>query len=124
MSINDKKNIPADSEALYQTILENAPDAFLLGDSKGQLIGVNQKAVEITGYTKDELLKRNIRDLFSEDSLKAKPLRYDLLKSGQAIINERELITKSGNHIWIEMNSRAMPDGSYVSFFRNIIIGM
>lgn len=108
------------SDDIFYTILDLAPDAFLWGNSAGNLIAVNNKAVELTGYSKDELLSMNISDLFHAKDLNFNPLRYDLLKSGKTLKNEREIITKSGKNVQVEMNSKAMPDGTYQSFIRDI----
>ena len=108
------------SEEKYKMLVEMAVDAFFQGDRHGGFITVNNKAVEMTGFSRDELLKMNIRELFSEDNLVAKPLRYDLLAKGLTMITERTLISKSGQQILVEMNSKEMPDGTYQSFFRDI----
>ncbi|MCA1759474.1 MAG: PAS domain S-box protein, partial [Bacteroidales bacterium] len=62
----------------------------------------------------------NISDLFPPAQLNEKPLRYDLLDSGQSIILEREIIRKDGKIVSVEMNSTKMQDGTYQSFFRDI----
>lgn len=112
---NLKKN-----EEKYRMLVEMASDAFFQGDGQGNLITTNDKSTELTGYSKDELYKMNIKDLFPDEVIKEAPLRYDLLEQGQTIKSERSLRRKDGNRIIIEMNSRQMPDGTYQSFFRDI----
>lgn len=101
-------------------LLDLAPDAFLHGDNQGNIIGYNKKAIEMLGYSKDELLSMNIKDLIDPDTLEASPLRYDLLINGDVLRNERVMIKKNHEPIDIEMNSRVMPDGTYQSFLRDI----
>jgi len=108
------------SEEQFRMLLDLAPDAFFQGDDHGNFITINKSAIELTGYTREELLKMNMKELFTEDILKKKPLRYNLLKNGEVIKTERELYQKSGNRIIVEMNSKKMPDGTYQSFFRDI----
>lgn len=110
------------SEEKYKMLIELAPDAFFQGDINGNFILVNNKAVELTGYSRDELYKMNVRDLFGREVLSQTPLRYDLLLEGATIKSERTLQQKEGNTITIEMNSRRMPDGTYQSFIRDITI--
>jgi len=109
-----------ENEDKYHTLLEFAPDAFFQGDAKGDFITVNDKAIELTGYSREELLNMNMADLFPPDVIKVDPLRYDLLNNGATIKRERLLRKKSGTEIQVEMNSRAMPDGTYQSFSRDI----
>jgi len=101
-------------------ILQLAPDAFFRGDNKGNIIDVNEETIQLTGFSKIELLKKNINELFHSDCLDNAPLRYDILKSNRKFISERRINTKKGNSIYIEMHSKKMPDGGYISFFRDI----
>lgn len=109
-----------DSEEKYRMLLELAADAFFQGDANGNFITVNGKAIDLTGYSRDELLKMNMTDLFTEEILDNNQLRYDLLKKGETIKSERKIVRKDGILISVEMNSKLMPDGSYQSFFRDI----
>jgi PAS domain S-box-containing protein len=124
-----RKDIPVDisdkaalkkSEEKYRMLLDLAVDAFFQGDQNGNLITVNDKAVKLTGYSREELLNMNILDLFPPEGLINNPLNYDLLASGITIKAEREVIQKSGQRILVEMHSKAMPDGTYQSLFRDI----
>ncbi len=109
-----------ESEEQYRVIIDLAPDPFFHGDSKGNFINVNNAALELTGYTREELLGMNINSLFPDDILNRIPLRYDLLEQGLILKTERTIKQKSGGHLTIEMNSKKMPDGTYQSFFRDI----
>ncbi len=108
------------SEEQYRMLLDLAPDAFFQGDTHGNFITVNNSAIELTGYNREELLQMNMKDLFSEEFLSQKPLMYNRLELGEVIKTEREICQKSGNRIIVEMNSKKMPDGTYQSFFRDI----
>lgn len=108
------------NEEKFRMLLEMATDAFFQGNSKGELIMVNSKSTELTGYSKDELLQMRLSDLFTEREMKRKPLNYSILNRGQMLRIERDLKRKDNTLVKIEMHSRAMPDGTYQSFFRDI----
>jgi PAS domain S-box-containing protein len=109
-----------ESEEQYRILIDLAPDPFFHGDSKGNFINVKNAALELTGYTRDELLNMNIKTLFPDDVLNRIPLRYDLLEQGLILKTERTIKQKNGGLLTIEMNSKKMPDGTYQSFFRDI----
>ena len=96
------ENIINQKEQSFKEIIDLAPDAFFQGDTKGNFIAVNNKAIELTGFSRDELLKKNMKDLFPPTELNNKPLRYDLLEKGEVVINERDMATKTGNCIVVE----------------------
>ncbi len=109
-----------ESEARFKSIIELAPDAILFGTSEGIVTGVNERACELTGYARDEFAGKNIKFLFSEEESIRVPLRYDLLKQGLTVYNERYLVKKDGSVIFIGMNTKMMPDGTYQAFIRDI----
>lgn len=108
------------SEQKYRNFIELAADAFFHGDHEGNFIDVNQSAIELTGYSREELLGMNMKDLFQDSVLHSKPLRYDLLKKGQMARSERIIQRKDNSLLTVEMNSRMMPDGTFQSIFRDI----
>jgi len=108
------------NEENYRLLLELAPVAFFQGDETGNIIMANKKATLISGYTNEELLNMNLRDLFSKTVLNQKPLRYDLLDKGEAVSLEREISCKDHSIKTVEMNSRKMPNNTYQSFMRDI----
>ena len=108
------------SEEKYHSLIESAPDALLQGDSNGNLITVNNKASKLTGFSREELLSMHISQLFPTEVLINKPIRYDLQKSEGNIITERELLTKSGERIQIEMSTCTMTNNTILSFLRDI----
>ena len=105
---------------VYRSLVELAADAILLGNPQGGIIGANQSASQLSGYRLDELVGMNIAALFSAEESHRVPLRYDLLKAGQAVKTERLLIRKDGTSVAVEMNSKMMPDGTYHSFIRDV----
>lgn len=109
-----------ESEEKYRMLVEQAADSIFIGNPKGNFIRVNSRCCELTGYSKDELLALNLRNLFTEEEIKRNPLRYDLLRQGETIFRERMLTRKDGRRIPVEMNTKMMSDGTYQSFIRNV----
>jgi PAS domain S-box-containing protein len=114
------QSVLQEKESKYRTLLEFAPDAFFQGDQAGNLIMVNDRAILFTAYSRDELLKMNFSQLFPPEVLNDNPLNYELLMQTDTLTSEREIIKKTGERIHVEMNSKAMPDGTYQCFMRDI----
>jgi diguanylate cyclase (GGDEF)-like protein/PAS domain S-box-containing protein/putative nucleotidyltransferase with HDIG domain len=51
------------SEKRYRTIFESAPMGIMIEDKNGNVLAVNDKLTEITGYSKDELESGTVFDL-------------------------------------------------------------
>ncbi|HIJ06265.1 response regulator, partial [Methanocalculus sp.] len=52
-----------ESEEKYRTLVDRASQMLFLHDQHGALIDVNQKAIESTGYSREELLSMNVADI-------------------------------------------------------------
>ncbi|MDD4555639.1 MAG: PAS domain S-box protein, partial [Bacteroidales bacterium] len=121
--ITERKKIEKElilNEERTRILLDLAPEAFFQGDNSGNFILVNDKASELTGYSKEELYQMNMKDLFDPGQLAEKPLQYQQLSQSETLQVEREIVRKDGSLLPVEMSSRAMPDSTYQSFFRNI----
>ena len=107
-------------EEQLQTFFDLAVDGIFTGDERGQFIGANSRACEITGYSRDELLQKSMADLFSPEELQRAPLRYDLLQGGKQVVAERWLTRKDGSQVAIEMHSKRLPNGTHQAFVRDV----
>jgi PAS domain S-box-containing protein len=118
--IKESENALKQSEERFRMLIEQAADGIFIGDPNGNLIGINSTACDLTGYSKKELLRMNMNQMFSKNEIRRKPLRYDLLVKGETVINERILTRKDKRKIVIEMNTKRMSDGTYQAIMRNV----
>ncbi len=103
----------------YKKITENAPDIILIGNNKGEIIGANNNFSKISEYSFSEVEGKSISFILSDASVNKKPLRFDLLDAGEAIMNERQILTKGGKSVDIEMHSRRIDNFRYLSIIRD-----
>ncbi|TLX74030.1 PAS domain S-box protein [Labilibacter sediminis] len=110
----------AESEAKYREVVENAGDGILIGNLKGEIIEVNNSFLKMTGFDKLDILNKHISVIFDPESLREKPLRFDLVDIGQAVIFERNILGKNGETIPIEMNSKRLAHDYYLAIVRDL----
>ena len=118
-SVHDLQNALDSSETHLKSIFELAVDAILIGNPEGKIIMANKRALEMTGYSESELMGNHIAILFNGNELEDKPLRFDLLNKGLEVRTERSLLRKDGTSIFIEMNTKRMPKGTYSAIIRD-----
>ncbi len=58
-----------ESEEKYRTMFNGAADAILIADVGGNFLEANEKAMKITGYAQDEILKMNHSQLYKREDL-------------------------------------------------------
>jgi len=107
------------SEHQYQTLIEQASDGVFISHSDGRYIDVNTRASQMLGYSREELLSLNIRDLVV---LRAgdPPLRFPTLKPGESFLHERNLRRKDGSTLTVEISGKMLSDGRLQAFVRDI----
>jgi len=108
------------SETKYRAVVENAGDGIIIGNLKGEIIEVNESFLKIVEYSKDEILNKHISKIFDNSSINEKPLRFDLVNKGESVITERLLVSKNGERIPVEMNSKKPEEHYYLSIIRDL----
>jgi PAS domain S-box-containing protein len=125
---NQKKAEEAlrESEELFRTSLERAPDGVYMNDLEGNFLYGNRKAEELIGYKREELIGRNFLDLnlIAEGSLaKAAELLGENIEGRSTGPDEVEMVSKNGSKILIEINTNVIQRGgkkNVLAFVRDI----
>lgn len=95
-----------DSEAKYRTLFDSLADSIYIHDLDGHILEVNKMASSKLGYSHEELLNMSLKDIDSPESTKSIPLKIkQVIEKGHAFF-ESENITKNGETIPVEVNSR------------------
>lgn len=61
--IKEAERALRESEERFSTLFDHAADALFVHDARGDFLHVNQRGIELLGYTKDELLRLNVLDI-------------------------------------------------------------
>ena len=106
-----------------QQILETTLDGFILTDTEGQIIDVNQSYCELIGYNRDELVQMNIRQLevkIPPEVVKRRTLQMQKQGSGRF---ETQHKRKDGKILDMDTNFSVMQTGdklAVAAFVRDI----
>jgi PAS domain S-box-containing protein len=109
-----------ESEMRYHKLFENASDGIFISNQEGYYLDVNSVGCSITGYSREEILKLNRRDLVISEDLAMQPFQDDELRMGKTVLTERRFIRKDGSLIDVEINGNLLPDGNFLGIVRNI----
>jgi PAS domain S-box-containing protein len=105
----------------YRLIFEGAPAAIAITTPTLDFLDVNSKTCDLVGYSREELLKMNVRDLLSPEELIANPPRFeDVLIARETVVQERRFLRKYGGTITVETSVRALRDGRLVVIGRDV----
>ncbi len=107
------------SERKYRELFEKAQDAIWLQDMEGNITAANQAASKLTGFSVEELVQKNVKDLLQEDAIEiAKMIKYRLMNN-QPLQQPYELrsVRKDNSEVIFQMTSSLLTeDGKPVGF--------
>jgi len=100
----------ADELMRYKELFDNVAEGVFILNDKKQLIESNERVLEATGYSKEELLNLSISDLVEADQIPTVKKIMDQVSKKKEVRFELNLKTKNGKIIPNEINCR------YVSY--------
>jgi PAS domain S-box-containing protein len=110
------------SEEKYRDLFENANDAIFIVDSGLHYVGVNKKAVELLGYSKEELLTMKITDVIPPEQVPRSQVEFEKLRNrGSYEKFVGKVRTKDGRWLDVEVNSSAIVADGKVIGSRDIL---
>ncbi|MCL4294640.1 MAG: PAS domain S-box protein [Anaerolineae bacterium] len=113
-----------ESEARFSVIFEHANDAIHLDNADDEILAVNSRLVELTGYSREELLKMRVSDLQAPE-LRGQPghvIRNELARYGNAPFETLNL-RRNGQRIPVEISVGYIESAQgdlYISIVRDI----
>ncbi|MFW5803953.1 MAG: PAS domain-containing sensor histidine kinase, partial [bacterium] len=109
-----------ESENRFRELFEEAADGIFIGYADGIIREVNNSLCELLGYSKNEIINKNLEILFRDEKIPNKPLSYSLLEEGDRVISQRNMVKKDGTILAVEMNTRRLAGGRIHTFIRDI----
>ncbi len=107
----------------YQIVSKYANDAFILINKNGQIVEANDKAVEMYGYTHQELKNMPVMLLRSPEVRDELPSIMEKIKRSGGMVYETIHQHKSGTRFHVEISAKIIAiDGEifFVGIYRNI----
>ncbi|MEZ5426579.1 MAG: PAS domain S-box protein [Pyrinomonadaceae bacterium] len=96
-----------ESEERFRELFDNASDLVYMHDLEGNYLSINRAGERVFGYTREESLKMNLREVVAPDHLElARQQIAGKLVSSKKSIYEIDCIAKDGRRISLEINSR------------------
>ena len=109
-----------ESEQRYRTLFEQANDAIFIETQDDKILDANQRACQMLGYTREELLGMLVSDLIAPENHRSSlAIRQELSQYGQKPFESLD-VRKDGTYIPVEVTNSILPDGLALSIVRDI----
>lgn len=109
-----------ESEKKYRLLVEQASDGIFILDREGNIKDVNPMSCQMLGFTQEELVSMNVRDLIPQEDLYKIPSRLKEVLSGEKIIIERRFRHKNGTLLSVEVSASLFEDGRVQTIVRDM----
>ena len=108
------------SESDTKAILDGASDAIFINDPQGRFLYVNHQAVQLLGFSRDELLGKCLTDITpAEDFELTRRMLVQLMTSG-TLRYEPLLLRRDGSAVAAELSGVLLSDGNGFAACRDI----
>ena len=109
-----------ESEEKYRALIDNASDAILVTDDKGNLVEANKKALELLGYNREELLNMNMTQIHPKEELERTISAFkEISLNGSGSLIDAVFLRKDGKTVSIDIT------GSVVKYSdKKMILGI
>ena len=104
----------------YEYLNKYANDIIILMNSEFDVIDINDKALALYGYSKEELLKLNVRELRAPETLRQLEEVIETIKAEGGMIFETRHMKKDRTTFPVEISSRIIRIEG-VSFYQSIV---
>ncbi|MBL0133999.1 MAG: PAS domain S-box protein [Chitinophagaceae bacterium] len=123
IDVTQKKTVEnqlRESEENYRTLTNQSSDGIIIYSFDGTIHDFNEPVLKLAGYSREEFVKLNARDLLVEHKMILAPGNEDKIKANESFLFTRKAIKKDGSIIDLEINARLLKDGRVLANLRDI----
>ncbi len=117
---NKLKQVEEESNKKFKYYIEKAPYGIFVLDEKGHYLDINPSSVNMSGYSKEELLKMKFGDLSLPEYKEKVPERFKTLLEKGSLKGETQAVRKNGEIVWRFYNIIKISENRYLGFDRDI----
>ena len=97
----------------YRTLFDFSPSGLMLQDAFGTIVNVNEALATIVGYSREELLGKNVEILVANRDKEVIQVHREQILSGQVLEHQVTNVSKTGEIVTIELREKkiTLPNG-------------
>ena len=121
--ITDRKQseeVLRESEARTRNVFDQANDGIYIISAENHYLDVNERGLELLGYTRDELLQLNVADVLNPHEVARLAVEPPQMMSGVPHLAEWVHLRKDGTTFPGEVSARRLNDYSYLAIVRDL----
>jgi len=119
---NYKKEVEflKENQKSLETLIDDSATAIIIGNSKGQIIKANKKALELTQFELEEIINRKVNELLISETIPESFSRKDFKEPSTEFSSEHILLRKDGKKLFVSTRAKLLADKNYQIIINNI----
>jgi len=104
------------SEEIFKTYIEKAPIGIFVTDALFRFVEANSMACQLTGFSKEEILKLSLADYITPTYLDNGLIEFQEFLNEGFIEKEYRVKNKNNQEYWISLRATKINDDCYIAF--------
>ena len=118
--VDEKTALLKSSQERYRLLIEEASDIIILSDFDGNILEINPYGIQLFGYTKEELLTKNLKELVTPEESNQLPAHYSEMREGKTVRLERRLVKKDKTLFYGEVCAKKLNKTTVLGIIRDV----
>jgi PAS domain S-box-containing protein len=115
----EHKQYSAEQEK-FRKYIDYAPEGIVVVDKNGKYIEVNKAAVEMSGFSREELLSKNLHDILSPEAKEKGAAHFQKVVSTGEAYDELLILKKDGSKVWWAVKAVSLPGEQFMGFISDV----
>ncbi|KAF0128737.1 MAG: multi-sensor hybrid histidine kinase [Bacteroidetes bacterium] len=108
------------SEDKFSIYINHAPEGVFIVDKNGKYCDANKAAIELSGYTKEELFQIHLHEILAPETAEKGYEHFNKLKATGEAYDELLIIKKGEIKVWWAIKAVALPGERYMGFISDV----
>ncbi len=101
----------------YRALMDQTLDAIIVADANHFIVEANQRACRLLGYSRDDLLRRQMRHLIPAEEWNGFQAQLNL---NNGVLRERRMLRRDTSPVFVEVGLALLDEGRYRLIARDI----
>ncbi len=104
----------------FRQLFHDGTEAMFVAAADLSLLEINEAALRLTGFAREEMLARRLTDLIAPEDMASRPLKIPALQAGNRIESERQIVRRDGSRISVAFSAQQLPDRRILGVVRDV----
>jgi PAS domain S-box-containing protein len=104
----------------FRKYIDYAPEGICIVDKNGKYIEVNKAAVEMSGFSREVLLSKNLHDILSPEATEKGVAHFQKVVSTGKAYDELLILKKDGSKVWWAVKAVSLPGEQFMGFISDV----